>query len=164
RLGANGGRKEKQLRAQQGHGARGLRKPLVPADADPDPPEARRPDLEARIPGAEIALLLVAGAVGNVRLAIDPEGGAVGIQDGDRVEESRPRTLEEADGQHHRQLTRNGTEVPHGPVLRQAASEIQVTYVLLDAEIRRLEKLRKQDDLRSAGRRLAHQLLGLRKI
>ena len=57
RLGADRGRVEQELRAHQRHGARRLREPLVPADADADRPEARRPDAKAGIARAEVELL-----------------------------------------------------------------------------------------------------------
>src|SRR5439155_23394579 len=41
------------------------------------------------------------GAVGNVRLAVEPQVRPVGVQDRDRIEACRTRALEEADRQHH---------------------------------------------------------------
>src|SRR5690606_31677482 len=63
RLGADGRRIEQDFRALQGHGAGGLREPLVPADADADAARPRLPDLEAGIARREIEFLRIAGSV-----------------------------------------------------------------------------------------------------
>ena len=49
----------------------------------------------------------------------------------------------------------------HRAILLHRAREAEVPHVLLDAEVRRLEQLGQQDDLRAALRGLAHGLLAL---
>src|SRR5689334_6436447 len=97
RFGADGGRVEEDLRAHQHHRARRLRIPLVPAYPDAE----RRlvwavPDLEAGVAGAEVELLLVTGAVGDVALAIDAGDLPVRPDHGEAVVMVRPVELEEA--------------------------------------------------------------------
>ena len=120
--------------------------------------------LKAGVARGEVVLLLVAGAVGNVRLAVDAEIAAVGIEDGDGVEVGPSRALEKADRQHHGKLACDAGKVPHRRVVRDRARQREVPHVLLDAEIRRLEQLRQQDDVRAGGGRLAHQPLGTRDV
>ncbi len=103
RLRADGGRIEQDLGALQHHGARGFRVPLVPANADADRAGLRLPRLEAGVAGAEVVFLLIAGAVGDVALAIDAEDLAVGIGDRHAVVIARPILLEEGDRDHHLQ-------------------------------------------------------------
>jgi len=59
------------------------------------------------------------------------------------------------------QDSRHLDEVPHRPVLRDAARQPQMTHILLDTEVRRLEQLWQQNNLRAAPGGLAHQLLRL---
>src|SRR5690606_39278536 len=98
RLGADGGRVEQDLRPLQHHGAGGLGVPLVPADADADAAEARVPDLEAGVAGAAVVLLLIAGTVRNVALAIDAHQFAVGVDHHQAVEIVRSLALVDGDG------------------------------------------------------------------
>src|SRR6202043_2418296 len=153
------GREQEQLRPHERHDARALGKPLVPANADAEPRKMRVPHSESRVARGEIVLFLVARPIGDVRLAVHAEVGAVGVQDGDGIEVGGTRTLEEADRQHHPELARYRAEVTHGAILRGRARETQVTRVLLYAEIRRLEQLGQENDLRAPRGRLAPQLL-----
>src|SRR5690606_17494276 len=73
RLRADGRRIEQDFRALQGHGARRLREPLVPADADADAARPCLPHPEAGIAGREIELLRIARPVRYVALAIVAE-------------------------------------------------------------------------------------------
>src|SRR6185503_6120745 len=130
--------------------ARAFREPLVPADRDADARAARFEHLEPRVAGTEVVLLLVAGPVRYVRLAIHAEIAAVGIQNRDGIEEGVVGLLEEADRQHDAELARNFREMPDGLVVRDRSRDAQVTRVLLDAEIRRLEQFLDQDDLGAA--------------
>src|SRR3546814_6699213 len=87
RLVGDGGRIEQDLRAHQRHGARALRKPLVPADGGAQRAVARVPHPKAGVAGIEVVFFLVARPVGNVRLAIDAEPAAVGVDHRQRSEE-----------------------------------------------------------------------------
>src|SRR5690606_10288685 len=86
RLAADGGRVEQQLGAHQRHAARAFGEPLVPADAHADLGVAGLPDLEAAVARIEVVLLVVAGAIRDVALAVDAEQAAVGVEDRDAVE------------------------------------------------------------------------------
>ncbi len=72
------------------HWSQQMPTPMVPA--------LRRPGLEAGVAGPEVVLLLIAGAVGNVALAVDAEDGAVGVGDRHAVVIARAVLLEERDG------------------------------------------------------------------
>src|SRR5690606_8037939 len=82
RLAADGGGVEQQFGSHQRHAAGSFREPLVPADGYADLRIAGVPDLEAAVAGVEIVLLVVAGAVRDVALAVDAQQRAVGIDDG----------------------------------------------------------------------------------
>ena len=84
-------------------------------------------------------------------------GGRQRIDNCDAVEESLVCPLEETDRQHDPQLARDRAEVAQCAILVDGGRESQVAVVLLDAEIRRLEQLLQQDDLRALTRRPAHQ-------
>ena len=118
-LRADGGRIEQDVGAGEHHGARRLRVPLVPADADADGAELGVPRLEARVAGAEVVLLLVAGPVGDVALAVDPEERAVGVGHRHAVEVVRPVALEERDRDDDAEL---GCELLHGEHARVLAA------------------------------------------
>ena len=99
-----------------------------------------------------------------MRLAVYAEIGAVGIENGHGVEEGTVGLLEEADGQHHAQFARDLREVIDGAIVLHRGGNSQMTRVLLDAEIWRLEQFLNEDDLRALRRRLPHQLFGIRNI
>src|SRR5579862_6507863 len=160
RLAADRGREEKQLCILERHDPRNLGEPLIPADADTDASESGAPDAESCIAGGEIALLLVAGAVRDVRLAVDAEVAAIRIENRDGIEISVAGALEETDRQHDAELARDRAEVPHGAALGERARQGKVAHILLDAEVRCLEQLGQQDDLRAACSSLPDQLLG----
>src|SRR6185312_2722614 len=123
---------------------------LIPADPDADARETRLPHLEAGVAGTEVVLLLIAGAVGNVRLAIGAEVGAIGVENRNRVEEHRAGALEKADRQDDSQLTREPREVLYGAAFLHGARKGEMPVVLLDAEVGSLEELRQKNDLRAA--------------
>src|SRR6185437_16997175 len=81
----------------QNHSAGAFRIPLIPADADADAAVLRRPGFEACVAGAEVILLLIAGAVGDMALAIDAEDFTVSIGNRDTVEIARAVLLEKRD-------------------------------------------------------------------
>lgn len=135
RLAADGRRIEQDFGARERHCARAFREPLVPADADADACVGRVPDFETRVARREIVLLGIAGAVGDVRLAVDADGAAVRIEDRDRVELRLARALEEADGQDHAEFACEGREAgePGVPLVR--LGEGEMGGVLIDAEV-----------------------------
>ena len=163
-LAADSGRVEEDFRAEQRHAARALREPLVPADAHADLGVAGVPHLEAGVARVEVVLLVVAGAVRDVALAVGAKVAAVGIDDGDAVEARAPGQLEEADRQHHLQLFGDLLEVGDGGVGFDRSGQLGVVGVGLLAEVRSLEQLLNQDDLCAFGGGLAHQLLGVGDI
>ncbi len=160
-LAADGGGVEQQFGAHQRHAARGLGEPLVPTDGHADPGVAGVPDLEAGIAGVEVVLLVVAGAVRDVALAVDAQQRAVGIDDGDGVEARAPGLLEEADRQNHRQLLGDLLEMLDRGVVLHAGGQLQILGVGLLAEVGRFEQLLDQDHLGALGGRFANQFLGL---
>ena len=107
---------------------------------------------------------MIARALRNVRLAIRAEQRAAGIDDRDRVVEHVARALEHAHRQDDVQLARQLLEAPHRRVLLDRQRDVEVLRVVLDAEIRRLEQLLDQDEVRALPRRLADGPLGRGKI
>uniref|UniRef100_A0A0N4ZLB6 PE-PGRS family protein n=1 Tax=Parastrongyloides trichosuri TaxID=131310 RepID=A0A0N4ZLB6_PARTI len=161
RLAADGGGVEQNLRAQQRHAAGALGEPLVPADADADAAEAGVPDLEAGVAGAEVVLLLIAGAVRNMALAIDAHQLAVCVDHHQAVEIVRSLALEDGDGQYDAQLPGHRLKLGHGRMLAPRIGGAEPLLFLRDAEVRPLEQLRRQDDLSALGRRLTDESDGL---
>ena len=82
-FGADGGGVEEELGALHGETAGGLGEPLVPADAAADFSDGGVEDHEAGVAGAEVEFLFVAGALGDVGLAVDAEHAAVGVHHGE---------------------------------------------------------------------------------
>ena len=164
RLTADGSRIEQQLRAHQGHAARALGEPLIPANTHANPGIAGLPDLEAGVARVEVILLVITGAIRNMTLAVDAEVAAVGINDRDAVEARATGQLEEADRQHHCQLFSQRLKVLDRRVVFNPRGQLQILRVRLLAEVRRFEQLLNQDDLRALGGGLAHQLVSLRNI
>ena len=82
-------------------------------------------------------------------LAVDAEHGAVGVHHRDRVEERLAAALEEAHGDDDAQLGGQAAEARDRRVLLQRSRQREVPRVLRDAEVRRLEELLQQHDLRA---------------
>src|SRR5690606_36367390 len=110
RLGADGGGVEKQVRAPERHRPGRFGEPLVPADAYPDGAEARAPRLEPGVARVEVVLLLVAGSVRDVALAVDAEDVAGGVYHGQAVEVRLAGPFEERQRQHHPELSGEARE------------------------------------------------------
>src|SRR5512146_429696 len=97
RLGSDRRRIEEDVRAHQHHRARRLRVPLVPADAHAERRMVRAvPYLETCVPGPEVELLLIAGPVWDVALAVDAGDLSVGPDHRKAVVMMRTIGLEEA--------------------------------------------------------------------
>src|SRR5690606_12140633 len=111
--------------------------------------------------GAEVVLLLIAGAVRNMALAIDAHQLAVCVDHHQAVEIVRSLALEDGDGQYDAQLPGHGLKLGHGRMLAPRIGGAEPLFLLRDAEIRPLEQLRGQDDLGALGRRLADEADGL---
>ncbi len=157
RLAANGSRIKQQLGPHQRHAAGTLGEPLIPADTDADLGVAGLPDLEAGVTRVEVVLLVVAGAIGNMALAVDTQVAAVGVNDGNTVEARPPGQLEETDRQHDLKLPGQRLKVPDRRVVFNPRRELQVVRIGLLTEVRGFEQLLNQDDLRALGCRLTHQ-------
>src|SRR5262249_17821571 len=138
RLGADRRRVEEDLRAEERHGARALGEPLVPADADADRAVPRLPGSEAGVARAEVELLLVAGAVGDVALPVDAEDATVRVDQGDAVVVGVPGLLEEGDRDHDAELRGEPRELRDRLVALEGARPLEEGVTLLAAEIRAL--------------------------
>src|SRR4029078_9250627 len=69
---------EEDLGAHEHHGAGRFRIPLIPADADAERRHVRAvPDLETSVAGAEVELLFITRAVGDVALTVDSGDSSV---------------------------------------------------------------------------------------
>ncbi len=148
-LGSDGGGIEQGFGAHQGHGAGGLRIPLVPADPDAELAGLGVPHAKARVAGAEIVLLLIAGPVGDVALAIDAEQRAVRVGHHQAVVVVRPVALEDRDRDHHPQLRRQRRQGRHAGVLAPGIGGLEPALLLADAEVRPLEQFGRQHHLRA---------------
>lgn len=79
RLAADGRRIKKQIRPAQNKCPRAFGKPLIPADPDSQISVAGFPYTKTGVPGPEIKLLLVTGAVRNMGFSVHSKDGAVGV-------------------------------------------------------------------------------------
>src|SRR5262249_384797 len=100
------------------------------------------------------------GAIRDMSLAISAQDLATGINDRDRIEITLPRMLEEAHRQHHIEFARQLRHALDRRIVGQRRGQPQVPRILLDAEIRFLEQLLQQDQLRTVTRRAAYQRFG----
>src|ERR1019366_811767 len=153
RLAADAGRIEEELGAEEHHRARRLGEPLVPTDADADGRELRLPRAKPGVAGAEVELLFVAGAVGDVALAVDAQEVAARVDDRDAVVIGLPGALEERHGNDDPELARDHAHPGHGLVVFDRARLGKPFGPLVAAEVRPLEELGRQDDARTARRR-----------
>ncbi|MNV79478.1 hypothetical protein D3C71_1730320 [compost metagenome] len=80
---------------------------------------------------------------------INPEVAAIGIDDRDAVETGAAGQLEEADWQDDLQLFSHLLEMLDGDVVFNRRRQLQIVRVRLLAEVRGLEQLLDQDDLRA---------------
>ncbi|MNQ20819.1 hypothetical protein D3C85_339160 [compost metagenome] len=157
RLAADRGWVKQNLRALQRHAACGFREPLIPANAHADFCVAGVPHFETGVAGVEVILLVVARAVRNMAFTINPEVAAVGVDDRDAVETRAAGQLIEADRQHHLQLFGDFLEMFDRDVFFHRRRQLQIVRVRLLAEVRRLEQLLNQDDLRAFSGGFTHQ-------
>ena len=160
-LGADGRGVEQNLGALQHHGARGLRVPLIPADADADRAGFGLPRLEAGVAGAEVIFLLIARTVGDMALAVDAEDLAVSIGNRHAVVVARAVLLEEGDGNDELQFLGELLERTHGRMLARRLGHLEPFRVLPRREVDALEQLRRQHDLGAALGSLADEAFDL---
>src|SRR5690606_37083109 len=139
-------------------------KPLIPTDRHTDRPELRRPDFESRIAGREIKLLVIAGTLRDVRLAIRAEQRSAGVDDRDRVVEPIAGTLIDARRQHDIEFLRQRLKSLDRRTLRDRAREREILGRMILTEVRRLKELLNQDDVGPLLRGLTDQALCGRKI
>jgi hypothetical protein len=104
---------------------------------------------------------MIAGTVGDVALAVDAEDGAAGVGERHAVVMTRAVLLEEGDGDDHAELQGELAQRQHGRVLAGRIGGGEPFRVLPRGEIDALEELGRENDLRAALGRLAHQTLGL---
>src|SRR5438445_442605 len=125
--------------------------PLVPTDQRADAPEFGGEYLPAEIAGREVVLLEIEGVVWDMHLAVDPEQGAVGVENyrGIVIDPRGPPLEDRADDD------RPGFARQLGKLLARRAGdrfgEIELAGVFALAEVGAEKKLRQADDL-SAGR------------
>ena len=157
RLRADGGRIEQHVCAHQRHAARRLRKPLVPADADAERAVTGLPDAKARVAGREVVLLVVAGTLRDVRLAVDAEHAAVRVDHRQRIEVGVVRPLEDAERQRHLEFARQRLEPLHDRAACDRPRQVEVAREVVLAEVRGFKKFLQKNDLRALASGLAHQ-------
>src|SRR6185437_9806237 len=141
---------QQQVGPHQGHRPGGLREPLVPADADPDPAVPGVPHAEPGVAGGEVELLLVPRPVGDVGLAVHPADVAV-VDQGHRVEVHRGGVLEERHRHHRPGAGGDLLHGPHGRVGVHGGGPAEVVLVLGLWEVPALEQLGAQHDVGAGG-------------
>ena len=147
RLRADCRREKEQLRTVQDERTRGLRKPLIPADADADCRIACFPCQEAGVSGREIEFLLIVMVIRNMRFAVDTEQRAVGINDRFGIKQTAVVPLIKADRQHDRKLLCERHAAPDCRILLGFLRKCVIFIAALLTEILPLEELRQQDNL-----------------
>ncbi len=135
RLGADRSRVEQDFGAHQHHRARDLGIPLVPADADAERGPCARPDLEAAIAGAEVEFFLIAGAVGDVALAIDSGDLPVGVDHCETIVMVLAVELEETGWDPDFQFSRERLHRHHRGMLVGGTRRGEMVLILDPAEI-----------------------------
>lgn len=93
---------KKKFGTHQCHTTGGFRKPLIPAYTDANFSETGVPDLKTRIAVIKIELFLIAGPVGDMRLAVNPQDTAVSVDHSDAVVACLVFLLKKADRQNDR--------------------------------------------------------------
>ncbi len=124
----------------------------------------RAPRHETRVAGTEVELLLVAGAVGNVALAVDPQDRAVRVHHREAVVVGRAGLLEERDRDRDAELPGEGGKARDRRMPLGGLRPREELVALFRAEVRPLEELGRQDHGRAPSRRLAHERLHLRDV
>ena len=157
RLGTDGGRIKQDVRAEQRHRPRGLREPLIPADADANCAISRPKHAKTRVSGRKIELFLIIMIVRDVRLAIHAKQAAVRVDHRNGVIGAVAIPLIKAHGNHNRTLLCDRLHPQHRRVLRNRLRIVEVIIPALLAKIGSLKQLRQEYNLRTFVRRLAHQ-------
>ncbi len=138
--------------------------PLVPAHQSTDPADGGVEGAVAEVARSEVILFVVQGIVGDVHLAIEPEQGAVSVEN-DRgvVIDAGSALLKERGDEDNAKLfgqrCQTGCDRPGNGL-----GEIEQGGVLALAEILGLKKLGQADDLRSPRGRLMDFVDGALKI
>src|ERR1700694_2062576 len=156
---ADRGGVEQHLGAQQRHGARRFRKPLVPADRYAELGVARVEHLETGIARREIELLVVSRTFRYMRLAVASEHRPVGIDDDDGIVECVVGAFEYADRQDDAEVARHSAKMFDRGMRVQRLGKFQMAQGMVLAEVRRLEQFLDQNHLRAAARRYANKFL-----
>ena len=158
RLVADRGGIEQHLGPHQHHRPRRLGIPLVPADPDADGRASGAPGLEAGVARPEVEFLLIAGAVGDVALAVDAGHRPVRRDHRQAVIMMRAVGLEEAGRDVDRELVGQPLHRQHRRMLVHRPGAGEQALILDAAEIMPLEQFGRQDHLRPARGRLADEI------
>src|SRR5688572_16444637 len=152
---ADGSRIKEYLSAGEGGQARGLRIPLVPADQNSDSPVASVPGPESEVSRREVEFFVVERIVRDVHLAVFPEIGSVGVQNGRGIMIDAGRSpLEQRGDKNDLQFARKGSQKLRGRSW-DLLSQFEIQMLLGLAEVRRFEQLGQTDDLSALVSRLA---------
>ncbi len=130
---------------------RGLRVPLVPADAGADRAVLRGERAEAEVAGREVELLVVVGIVGDVHLAIDAGGRAVGVEDDRRVVVQPGRAALEQRADDDDAVFLGGGGEGFAGRTGNRLGEVELAMVFALAEVQAGEQLLQADHLSAGG-------------
>ena len=161
---ADGGGIEEDFGPAEDEAPGSLGKPLIPADAEADLAELGVPDTEAGVAGVEVVFFLVTDAVGNVRLAVNAEHLAAGVDHGDRVEIGLVVALEKTEGEDDTEFAGEGLEFGDAFVVIDRAGQCEEIRELVLAEIGRLEEFLNEDNVGALGGGSADELLGALEV
>ena len=161
---ADGGRIEEDGGALEGGEPRPLRVPLVPADEGADAAVPRVERSEADVSRSEVELLVEAGIVGDVHLAVEARDLAVGVE-GDRavVVKAGGPLLEERDD-HRDSVLLRGRAQGLGAGAGHGLREVEARVLFLLAEVGGTIELGQANDLRALGGRFPDPLDGLVQV
>ncbi len=139
---------------------RGLRVPLVPADAHADATETRVERPKAQVAGSEIKLLVVQRIVRDVHLAVHAGGRAVGVQHHGRVVIQARGAAFEQRADHDHAVTLCGFAQRNAGGAGNRFRLVEAGVVLALARILSGEQLLQTDDVRPGRGRLADAVQG----
>ena len=156
RIPADGGGVEQQFGTGQRHQARGFGVPLIPADKHAKATHRGIDRLEADVAGGEVELLIEAGIVRDVHLAILAQQGAVLLEHhGGVVVQAGGAALEQRADDHHAMLLRKRAKAL-GARPGNRFGQVELIHRFVLAEVRAVVQFLQQDQLGTLGSRFSH--------
>ncbi|AGE55580.1 hypothetical protein ATCVMN08101_237L [Acanthocystis turfacea Chlorella virus MN0810.1] len=159
-LASNRGGHHDEVSAEECEDTRGLGKPLVPANQHTNLAKLGVNHAELVVARAEVELLVVAGPLGDVRLAVGAHDGAVNVRDRDRVIVFVAVFFKVGNNDDHAELAREVREPGHDPGLLVSLRVVKPLAGLLLTEVLHTKELGENNDFGTVGRRVPCHALG----